>query len=159
MLRMFWWVTRNVCLRARVYVCDRCVCTRILRRRYQEGEWAFEVTEEVGHVIVQPCVLVRARVYVHAWFFCKWVWVCMHGSSETALWCNTNWCLPSLSLRVLRRPWELICEHFPSTMQKQVNSNVVLSWKERYIYRYLAPCSAKVLSLSVGGRCTNGILG
>lgn len=58
--------TQCVSARVLVYVCDRCVCTRILRRRYQEGEWAFEVTEEVGHVIVQPCVLVRARVYVHA---------------------------------------------------------------------------------------------
>lgn len=31
--------------------------------RYQEGDWAFEVTEEVGHVIVQPCVFVRARAH------------------------------------------------------------------------------------------------
>ena len=29
--------------------------------RYQQGEWAFEVTEEVGHVIAQPCVFVRAQ--------------------------------------------------------------------------------------------------
>ena len=35
--------------------------------RYQEGEWAFEVTEEVGHVIVQPCVFVRV---------CLRAWVC-----------------------------------------------------------------------------------
>ncbi len=52
----------------------------IQRMKYQEGEWAFEVTEEVGHVIVQPCVFVRARacacmlllqvcVGVHAWLF------------------------------------------------------------------------------------------
>lgn len=27
---------------------------------YQKGELAFEVTEEVGHVIAQPCVFVRA---------------------------------------------------------------------------------------------------
>lgn len=94
--------------------------------RYQEGEWAFEVTEEVGHVIVQPCVFVRARVCVHACFFCKCVWVCMHRSSETAFSdvTQTDACL--LSLRVLRSQWELIYEHLLSTIQKQVNDNIVL---------------------------------
>lgn len=31
--------------------------------RYQEGEWAFEVTEEIGHVIVQPCVCLHAHAF------------------------------------------------------------------------------------------------
>lgn len=63
MLRIFWWETGNVCVCVCVVcVCDRCVNTCIYRMRYQKGEWAFEVTEEVGHVIVQPCVFVRARL-------------------------------------------------------------------------------------------------
>lgn len=47
-----WWETRNVC----VFACAHAYREAAIKRT----NGLFEVSEEVGHVIVQPCVL-------HAW--------------------------------------------------------------------------------------------
>lgn len=88
---MFWWVGGEAtCLWVRA-----CVHMNIKDEISRERR-AFEVKEEVGHVIVQPCV-----------FVCAWVFVLVPDFSANecgrarrlprTLWCYTNWCLPSLS--------------------------------------------------------------
>lgn len=87
--------------------------------------------EQVGRVIVQPCVFVRARV--HAWtsLLQVCVWVCMHGSSETVYWCNTNWYLP---LRVFGIHEKLFMNTSPrqwgKKIKKSTNSLLCLEKKD-----------------------------
>lgn len=42
-----------------------CTCMHMqIKDEISRGRWAFEVKEEVGHVIVQPCVFVCAWVFM-----------------------------------------------------------------------------------------------
>lgn len=107
-----------------------CTCVHMhIKDKISRGRWAFEVKEEVGHVIVQPCV-----------FLCAWVFILVPDFLQTSVAVHAGFLahcslmlhklMPALSLRVLRRQWELIYEHFPTTVHKQDNRNLVLSQRK-----------------------------
>lgn len=89
---------------------------------------AFEDTEEVGHVIVQPsvCLYLRARVCACICASVQW----MQCSLEITFWCNIKLCQFSFS-EGSKEKWQLIYEQLLPAMQTQVNDKIVPLWRKR----------------------------